>query len=143
VDALRAIYKYLAALIFVGVVAQIGAAGYGAFYAANKLQDKGDVLAHKSWDDAWNAHGLIGTVVIVAMILLLLIGLGARLGRPAIWLPLALAIAGVVQMFLAALGASVPGLGFLHPLNALLLFGLSGLIAHRAWRNPDVAPALP
>ncbi len=139
-NALRAIYKYLAAIIFVGVVAQIGAAGYGAFYAANKLQDKGDKLLHKPWDDAWTAHGLIGTVVIVAMILLLLVGLAARLGRPAIWLPLALAIAGVVQMFLALLGTSVPGLGFLHPLNALLLFGLSGLIAHRAWRNPDVAP---
>jgi hypothetical protein len=67
------------------------------------------------------------------MIVLLVLGLAARLGRPAIWWPLALAVAGVVQIFLAGLGTSVPGIGFLHPVNALLIFTLSGLIVHRTW----------
>jgi hypothetical protein len=134
VEALRTAYRYLAALIFLGVLAQIGAAGYGAFYASKHLEDKGDTLGHEPWDNAWNAHGIIGTVVIIAMVVLLVIALLARLGRPAIWLPLALAVAGVVQMGLAALGTAVPGLGFLHPLNALVIFTLSGLIAHRTWR---------
>jgi hypothetical protein len=133
-NALRAIYKFWAALVFVAVLVQVGAAGYGAFYVSNKLQDKGDVMDHKMFDHAWNFHGIFGTILIIAMILLLLLGLAARLGRPAIWWPLALAVAGVLQMFLAALGTSVPGLGFLHPLNALAIFALSGLIAHRAWR---------
>jgi hypothetical protein len=134
VEALRTAYRYLAALIFLGVLAQIGAAGYGAFYASKHLEDKGDTLGHEPWDNAWNAHGIIGTVVIIAMVVLLVIALLARFGRPAIWLPLALAVAGVVQMGLAALGTAVPGLGFLHPLNALVIFTLSGLIAHRTWR---------
>lgn len=136
--ALRSIYRYLAALVFLGVLAQVGAAGYGAFYASKHLEDKGDTLGHEPWDNAWNAHGVIGTIVIAAMVLLLLVALAARFGRPAIWLPLALAVAGVVQLGLAALGTAVPGLGFLHPLNALVIFMLSGLIAHRAWRGPLV-----
>jgi len=47
----------------------------------------------------------------------------------------ALAIAGIVQVLLAWLGESVPGLGFLHPINALLIFALSGAAAHVAWRQ--------
>ena len=38
---LRAIFKYWSALIFVAVIVQIGAAGYGAFYAAHKLDGQG------------------------------------------------------------------------------------------------------
>lgn len=140
-NAVRAIYKYWAALIFVGVIAQVGAAGYGAFTASHDLEDKGDVMTHHAFDNAWNAHGIIGTVVIAAMIILLVLGLIGRIGRPAIWWPLALAVAGVIQMFLAGLGTSVPGLGFLHPINALFLFALSGLIAHRAWRGTATATA--
>lgn len=141
-QALRTIYRYWAALVFVGVLVQVGAAGYGAFYAANKLQDKKDPpLAFKPFDHAWNFHGIFGTILVAAMIILLLFGLGARLGRPAIFKPLGLAVAGVVQIFLAALGTSVPALGFLHPINALLIFSLSGLIAHGAWRASAPAPA--
>jgi hypothetical protein len=135
VHAVRAFYRYWAALVFVGVLAQVGAAGYGAFTTSNKLQDRGDVMAHSAFDSAWNAHTVIGTIVIVAMVILLLLGLLGRVGRPAIWWPFALAVAGVVQMFLAELGTSVPALGFLHPINALVLFALSGLIAHRAFRG--------
>ena len=132
---MRSIYRYLTAVIFVGVLVQVGAAGYGAFYTSNKLQDKGDSLGHKAFDHAWSFHGAFGTILVLAMIILLLLGLAGRLGRPAIWWPLGLAVAGVVQIFLAGLGTSVPALGVLHPLNALAIFALSGLIAHRAWRK--------
>jgi hypothetical protein len=135
VNALRAIFRYWAALVFVGVLVQVGAAGYGAFYAANKLQDKKDPPLHfKPFDHAWNFHGIFGTILVGAMIVLLLLAVAARIAKPAIYLPLALAVAGVAQIFLAALGTSVPALGFLHPVNALAIFTLSGLIAHRAWR---------
>jgi hypothetical protein len=134
-SALRSIYRYWSALIFAGVLVQIGAAGYGAFYTANKLQHKGDSLNHKAFDHAWTFHGAFGTILVLAMIVLLLLGLAGRLGRPAIWWPLALAVAGVVQFLLAGLGRSVPALGFLHPLMAVAIFALSGMIAHRAWRK--------
>lgn len=134
-QALRTFTRYWAALVFVGVLVQVGAAGYGAFYTSNKLQDKGDVMTHSQFDHGWNFHGIFGTILVAAMIVLLLLSAFARVGKPAIYFPLALAVAGVVQIFLAALGTSVPALGFLHPINALAIFALSGLIAHRAWRR--------
>ena len=131
---LRAIFKYWAALIFVAVIVQIGAAGYGAFYAAHKLDDKGSFMTHKQWDHGFSFHGGFGTILVIAMILLLVFGLLARLGRPAIWWPLALAVLGVIQILLAGLGTSSPAFGVLHPINAVVLFAISGLIAHKAWR---------
>jgi uncharacterized protein DUF6220 len=139
VNGLRTFTRYWAALVFVGVLVQVGAAGYGAFYVSNKLQDKRDVLTHTKYDDAWNFHGIFGTFLVIAMIVLLLLSLAARVGKPAIRLPLALAVAGVVQFFLALAGTSVPAVGVLHPLNALVIFTLSGLLAHRSWRTARAA----
>ena len=132
---LRSIYKYWAALIFVAVVVQIGSAGYGAFDAAHKLDDKGSVMTHKQFDHGFSFHGGFGTLLVGAMIVLLVIGLLARLGRPAIWWPLALALLGVIQIVLAGLGTSSPAFGVLHPINAVVLFVISGLIVHRAFHG--------
>jgi hypothetical protein len=131
---MRSVYRYAAAVVFLGVLAQIGAAGYGAFYVANKLQNEGDVLGHTGFEHGWDFHSGFGYVVVVATIVLLLIAFAAKIGRPLIHLPIALAIAAVIQVLLARLGESVPGLGFLHPLNALAVFALSGALAHTAWR---------
>jgi hypothetical protein len=131
---MRSAYRYGAVLVFLAVLAQIGAAGYGAFYTANKLQDKGDTLTHEGFDQGWNFHTGFGYVVVVSTIVLLVLAFAAKLGRPSIHLPIALTIAAIVQILLAWLGESVPGLGFLHPLNALVIFALSGACAHMAWR---------
>jgi hypothetical protein len=135
-NILRAIYKYLSALFVVAILAQIGAAGYGAFYVSNKLGDEGDVLAHKGFEDGWNTHVGLGWTIAYASIILLILALIARVGRPRIWFALALTLAVVIQVMLAFLGESVPGLGFLHPLNALVVLSLAGLVAHLAWRKP-------
>jgi hypothetical protein len=134
VRALRAIYDYLAVLLFVGVLVQVGFAGYGAFFASAVLEDEGSVLHHEALDHAWRFHVGFGYIVVYATVLLFVIGLIGRIGRPRIWWALALAVAGIVQMFLAYLGEDHAKAGFLHPLNALVIFALSGLIAHRAWR---------
>ena len=132
--ALRAIYKYWAALLFLGVVVQIGFAGYGAFFVSSQLEDKGDTLGHAPFDHAWRFHVGFGYIVVYATVILFILGLVARIGRPRIWWALGLALAGVVQMFLAYLGEDHAKAGFLHPLDALVMFALSGLIVHRAWR---------
>ena len=132
---MREVYRYATVVVFLGVLAQVGAAGYGAFYTANKLDKKTDTLTHDQFEHGWNFHSGFGYIVVIATIVLLLIALGAKLGKPRIYLPVALAIAGVVQVLLAWLGESVPGLGFLHPINALLIFALSGAAAHVAWRQ--------
>jgi hypothetical protein len=44
-------------------------------------------------------------------------------------------------MLFATLGSSVPALGFLHAVNALAIFALSGLLAHRAWTQARRLPS--
>jgi uncharacterized membrane protein len=132
---LRTLYRYGVAALFVAVLAQIGAAGYGAFYVANKLGDKGDRLDHKGFEHGWDFHTSLGWFIVIAGIVLLLIALAARIGRPYIWFALGTAVALIAQLLLAWLGEAVPGAGFLHALNAFLILGLTGATAHRAWRR--------
>jgi len=139
-NALRGIYRFGVAILFVAVLAQIGAAGYGAFYVSNKLGDKGDTLDHKGFDHGWSVHVGLGWIIVYGGILLFLIALAARVGRPRIWFQLATTVALIVQVFLAFLGESVPGAGFLHPLNAFVILGLTGQIAFRVWREHRVVP---
>ena len=47
----------------------------------------------------------------------------------------------VVQVLLAWLGDGVPALGWLHPLNALLILGFTGRNAYRAWQERAPAAA--
>jgi len=136
----RNVYRYATIVVFLAVLAQVGAAGYGAFYVSNKLGDNGDTLDHEGFEHGWDFHSGFGYIVVGAMIVLLLIGLAARLGKPRIFLPFALAVAGIVQVLLAWLGESVPGLGFLHPINALVIFAMSGAAAHVAWRRRRTSP---
>jgi hypothetical protein len=45
----------------------------------------------------------------------------------------------LVAVILAIAGGSTPAIGILHPIAALLIVGLSGLLAHRAWTGRAVA----
>jgi hypothetical protein len=134
-NVLRAIYRYGVGLIFVAVLAQIGAAGYGAFYVANKLDGEHDTLSHKGFEHGWDFHSSLGWFIVAGGIVLFLIALAARVGRPRIWFQLGLTVALIVQLLLAWLGEAVPGAGFLHPLNAFVILGLTGQIAFRVWRE--------
>ncbi len=132
--ALRAIYKVWSGVIAFAVLVQIGAAGYGAFYAANHLKDDGDTFTHKGWDHGFDFHVGLGWLTVYGILLALLLALVARVGRPRIWWQLGLAVAGVVQILLAWLAEDHPGFGFLHPLNALVILAIAGQIAVREWR---------
>ena len=135
-SALRAIYKYFSPLLFLGVLVQIGFAGYGAFFGSASLEDEGSSLPHEAWDHAWRFHVDFGYIVVYGTVLAFLLALLGRIGRPRIWWALALGLSGVVQMFLAYLGEDHAKAGFLHPLNALVILALAGAIAHRTWRTP-------
>jgi hypothetical protein len=138
VQAVRTIYKVWMAVIAVAVLVPIGAAGYGAFYSANRLKDEGDTMTHTAFDHGWTVHADLGWLLVYAILLALLLALIARIGRPLIWWQLALAVAGVLQIVFALAGEDQPGIGVLHPLNAFVIMGLVGVLAHRAWRG---APA--
>ena len=128
---MRAAFKYLVGLFFVGVVAQIGLAGVGAFHTVSKNDD--GPLAQDKAGDWFGAHAAVGYLLVLLSLLILIIALAARDGRLRRGAGLLFGLM-IVQVLLAWLGGGVWALGFLHPINALAIFGLSGMLAAAEWR---------
>jgi hypothetical protein len=124
----------------VAVLVQIGAAGYGAFYAADK-SDPGPMTEHQ-FSHGFDFHSGFGYIILYATILLFLLALASRLGRRRVMMTVALVVLMIIQILLAGFGEDVPVIGIFHPIVAFLILGLSGRIAFEAWwgtRRP--APA--
>ncbi len=120
----RVIYRYLVAVLVVDVVVQFFLAGAGVFRA-----DGG--VAHES--SAFDPHRTNGTLIQILALLVLLTAIAARNGR---WkLALAVFVLSIVQIFLAIGGWA----GGLHPLGGLVILGISGWMAHDAWRGGSSA----
>ena len=47
----------------------------------------------------------------------------------------------MIQIVLAGPGTSSPAFGVLHPINAVVLFVISGLIVHRAFHGRAAQPS--
>ena len=144
--ALRTIYRYWITLVWLAVVAQIAGAAYGGFYAADKLGDqKGTdeqkMISEKLYDHGFGFHTGFGYLIFLGAVVLLLLALGARLGKRRTLFALAVPIAVAVQIVLAWASESVHAIGVLHGINALVIFGLTGSMAGMAWREARAAPA--
>jgi hypothetical protein len=127
----RAAFKYLVGLLFVGVIAQIGLAGVGAFHTVSKNDD--GPLAKEKAGDWFGPHAAVGYLLVLLSLLLLLVALAARDGRLRRGAALLFGLM-IVQVLLAWLGGGVWALGFLHPINALAIFAFSGMLAASEWR---------
>ena len=146
-QAFRTIYRYWAALLFLAVIVQIGAAAYGGFYASEKLgdqtgSDETKSITEKVFDHGFGFHVGFGYIILLGALVLLLLALAARLGKRRVLFALAVPVAVAVQIVLAWASESVSGIGFLHGLNALVIFGLTGSMAGQAWwgtRRPATA----
>jgi hypothetical protein len=142
-----AVYRWFTAILAAAVLVQVGAAGYGIFHAVKQADDDGSVTK-KSLEDGFGFHAALGSIIVIAMIVLLVATAAGRLGRSKLkWAGL-LAGLGIAQMIFAWIGGSVPALGFLHPLNAVAIAAVSGMMASHAWREaratgsaPAAAPA--
>jgi len=137
----RAVYRYLTSVLFVAIVLQVGLAGYGAFHAVHAADNH--PVTKKTIEDGFNAHGALGTLIALAMLLLLIVALAGRLGAKRIKWSAGLFALGVLQLVLGALATSTPWVGALHTINALAIYAASALIAHRAWtqgRTPQAGP---
>jgi hypothetical protein len=128
----RDAFKYLTSIIFAAVVVQVALAGYGAFYAVDKADDN-DSVSKSAIDHGFNAHAILGTLIVVVMLLLLIVAFAGRLGSRWVKWSAALLLLGILQIVFAAIGGAVPALGFLHAVNALAIYAAVGLMAHRAW----------
>ena len=139
-QALRTIYRYWISLLWLAVVVQIMFAAYGGFYSADKLGDqKGSdetkMISEKVFDHGFGLHTGFGYLIFLGSVILLLLALAARVGRRRILLSLAVVVAVAVQIVLAWISEAVHGVGFLHGLNALVIFGLTGYLTGEAWRS--------
>ena len=143
---MRTLYAVWSWILFAAIVVQVGLAGYGAFYSASKLGDEGATIDEDVFFDGFIAHAIFGYVVMLAALIFMLIGVIAGIGRWRLGMHGALFALLVLQMILAFIGFEVPVIGFFHPVNALLIFSLAGLVAWREWRlrtaKPDPAPAV-
>ena len=139
-QALRTAYRYWVTIIWLAVVLQIMFAAYGGFYSADKLGDqKGSdetkMISEKVFDHGWGLHTGFGYFIFLGAVLLLLIALAARLGKRRVLFALAVPLAVALQIVLAWISEGVHGVGLLHGLNALVIFGLTGSMAGMAWRE--------
>ena len=130
---MAAVYRFWVSLIALAVVAQIGLAGVGAFHAAKKVDDDKSITkdAFESW---FSPHSALGYLLVLAALVLLVLAAVGR--RDRLKLSAAAFVLFIVQVLLAWLGSGVPALGFLHPINALVILATVGRLAHGEWRGP-------
>jgi hypothetical protein len=135
----QSVYRYWAWIVFIAVCLQIGLAGYGAFYVANAVDD--NPVNEDKFEDGFGLHMGVGYLIVLLVLVYLLIAFAARVGKARIIKNAILLGLLILQVILAWVGSEVPAIGFFHPLNALLIAGLTGSMAWTFWRSTGtVAP---
>jgi hypothetical protein len=131
------VLKYVTSLFFVGVIFQFFLVGYGLF----------DMKHGATIDNAksLNPHRFVGFILSdLGALLILILALLAWPPTKLLVRWIALAVLAFVQGILATAGFNHWVIGMFHPVNALILLGLSGWLAHYAWkedRSADKPPA--
>ena len=110
----RYLFAAVAVLFVVGVVVQVFLAGVGLFGA-------GDMAGHVDF----------GYLLSAVPLLPLVLAWPARAGRRTAALCAGLLVATQIQTFLPLLRDDAPLVAALHPVNALLMFGLGLMVARR------------
>ena len=78
---MRTIYWVWSMLLFAAIVLQVGFAGYGAFYAAHKLDDEGSTIDDDVFLDGFGIHVGFGYLVVLLGLVFVAIGVIAGIGR--------------------------------------------------------------
>ena len=118
--------RYVTALFVVGVIVQFFLVGYGLF----DMKHGATIDNAKSLD----AHRAVGFLLSdIGAVLILILVLVAWPQRKLLVQWIALAVLAFVQGILAGAGFNHWVIGMFHPVNALILLGLSGYLAHYAW----------
>jgi hypothetical protein len=137
----KTLYKWWAAVLLVAVIVQIGLAGYGAFYVAEKLDGEGSSISDKGFEDGFGAHIGFGYLVWLFGIIFLIIGVIAGIGRWRLGRHGLLALLLTLQVLLAWFGSEIPAIGFFHPVNATVIAILLVWTVHDLWRGGAAARA--
>jgi uncharacterized membrane protein len=137
-NAVRTIFRWWVLIMLIAVVVQIGFAGIGAFDAFDKAE-AGTLSDDEAFFDSFVLHAILGQLILLAGLLLFLLSLGARVGRQRVLHSLGIFVLLVVQLILGWTGSALPEvLGFLHPVNALVILAALGILHQRVWRGDEV-----
>jgi Family of unknown function (DUF6220) len=111
----------LSSVLALGVLLEVFLAGGGIFTSS-------------SW---WPLHIILGLVLTLFPIVFLLLAWMGQLGREPVWLGVLTLLLIVLQSFLVEIPRRIglPILSALHPVNAVVIFGLAVLLAQRAWHG--------
>ena len=128
---MRSVYRVLAYAVAVLVVVQAAAIAFGVF-GLTKWVDDGGTLNKATSEDAsfpgvsgFAVHSINGSMLIpLVALVLLVVSFFAKIPGGAAWAGYVL-LAVAVQVALGIFAHVAPGLGWLHGVNALVLFGLA------------------
>ena len=129
---MRSTYRVLALLICLGVVLQAAAIAFGWFDVIADSEDADVVLNDDYEGNAGHAmHGIVGMSVIPLLgLILLVVSFLTKVPGASKWAGYVFGSI-VFQVFIAIMSFSTPVLGFLHGINAFVLFGLAMMAARR------------
>jgi heme A synthase len=151
---MKAVLRWWTIVLPALVVVQIALVGVGAFHATHTIDDKfGDSVppdcassCGKTLNDSignwFGPHVAFGYILFLIALLYAIASLFSRDRRQ-------MKIGGItaalfaVQVLLAWLGDGIPALGWLHPLNALLILGFTGRNGFLAWHARQDSSAVP
>lgn len=142
---MRNVFRWLTSLLFAAIVVQVGLAGYGAFNAVHKAEKA--EATKKAVENGFNAHIGLGYIIVLVMLLMLIVAAAGRLGSTSVRFSGVLVLLGILQAILGMVSESTPAIGPLHTINALAIYAVSALLAHKTWteyrtsQNAAAAPA--
>lgn len=116
---------WLAWLIVAAILVQVWLAGS----AIPQLGGNGNFMNHQSFGY------LIGLLFLVQLVVAVL----ARPGRRTVGIAAGLLVLYVIQSSLPYMDPGLPAVAALHPVNALVMFGVQIWYARQAWRERAVA----
>jgi hypothetical protein len=128
-----AVLRWLLTIFIVGIAVQFFLAGLGVFRVQHIATKTGTTLTDDRFEHFFDPHIVLGNVLFIVAALVFVAALIARVGRPRIFLLLALPILVLLQSLFAGTGPS--WFRALHVLNAFVIAGLAGTLTGIAWRE--------
>ena len=120
--------RYIVSLYFLGVIVQFFLVGVGLFG-----MKAGSTIDNAKSLDAHRAFGFILIDFVGGLLLLSTLIAWQRPLLQKVGLFVLLCVLGIVQGILATEGWHHEYIGMFHPVTALLLLGLSGILTRQAW----------
>ena len=120
--------RYIVSLYFLGVIVQFFLVGVGLFG-----MKAGSTIDNAKSLDAHRGFGFILIEFIGGLLLIVTLIAWQSPLRQKVGLYVLLCLLGVLQAILATQGFHHKYIGMFHPVNALVLLGLSGMLTRKAW----------